>query len=60
MPEKTPPFEILRHLHCHESFTLIATIVGTRSICDSKPTKAVITRDKYVLATGTGSSSGEK
>ncbi len=60
MPEKTPPFEIGSHLHRHESLTLIATIVGTRSMCNSRPTKAVITRGKYMLATGAGFSSGEK
>jgi len=35
-----------------EYFMIIAKIVSTRSTCNSRPTGAVIVRDKHILATG--------
>ena len=43
----------------NEYFMLIAKIVSTRSTCNSRPTGAVIVRDKQILSTGfNGSVSG--
>ena len=36
----------------HEYFMLIAKIVALRSGCNSRPTGAVIVKDKRILATG--------
>ena len=36
----------------HEYFMLIAKLVSTRSTCNSRPTGAVLVKDKQILATG--------
>ena len=43
----------------HEYFMAIAKLISTRSTCNSRPTGAVLVRDRHILATGyNGSSPG--
>ncbi len=36
----------------HEYFMAVAKLISTRSTCNSRPTGAVIVRDRHILATG--------